>query len=66
MCYSNIWLKDTFDVCLHSGNSCKGKTHFLGENNGSVEASFCAEHNLSHFCNFRGQCIISAGVAPAT
>lgn len=35
----------------------RGKQWFVG-------APFCAEHNLSLVCNFQGQCIISAGVAP--
>lgn len=66
MCYSNIWFKDTFDACLHSGQQLQGQNMFLGENNRSVGASFCAEHNLSLFCNCRVQGIISDGVAPAT
>lgn len=48
---------------LHSGNRFKSKTHFQGKPM-VLGAPFRAECNLSHVCNFRGQCIISAGVAP--
>lgn len=51
-----------FDDCLLGSNSCKGKTHFQEKT--MVRGNLRAEHNFFHFFNFRGQCIIPAGVAP--
>lgn len=63
MCHSNIQFKGTFEACLHSGNSFKGKIQ-IGGNNGSGGSSFLCCTSFIHFHNFRGQCMILARVTP--